>query len=79
MALALVGLLVFLRVVRRRRAWLGAFLEQARREVLHPLEYREDQRVRAIQQRLSRVLGRKALGEKTGKRIAKELRHGLDD
>jgi hypothetical protein len=65
------------RLRRRRRVWLAAFLEQARREAEHRLPYREDQRVRAIQQRLSRAWGKRALGVRLRRRIERELR-GVD-
>jgi hypothetical protein len=65
-----------------RRVWLGAFLEQARRELEHHergVYYRPEQRANAIQQRLSRHLGkRRAFSKRTRRKIEHELRkHGL--
>lgn len=67
------------RLRRRERLWLAAFLEQGRREATHEVPYREDQRVRAIQQRLSRHMGKRAHGERVRRRIKEELRRGLAD
>lgn len=78
LALALTATLGALELLRRRRhsrIWLGAFLEQARRENDHAVEYRHDQRVHALQARLSRHLGvRQAFSAKTMARIERELR-----
>lgn len=71
--LALLFLLVALRVRRHRRIWLAAFLEQGRREHGHPVEYRVDQRIHAIQQRLSRHLGARAFSERARRRIVRHL------
>ena len=77
-ALAAAATLVALEMLRRRqhaRVWLGAFLEQGNREDKHHLEYRPDQRVHAIQARLSRSIGkRRAFSAKTRARIERELR-----
>lgn len=73
-AALLVALVFALRHRRARRVYLGALLEQVRRENEHEgPEYRHDQRVRAIQQRLSRRWGRRAFTEKTRARIEKDL------
>lgn len=80
LALALVagGLELARRIVLRRRVWLAAFLEQARREKEHRgPRYRPDQTVRAIQQRLSRHIGKRAFSDKTRLKIARAL--GLAD
>jgi heme exporter protein D len=66
------------RARRRRRVWRYAFDEQLRREVIHPLPYRPDQRVRAIQQRLSRSWGKRALSSSMRRRIEEELARGVD-
>jgi hypothetical protein len=59
---------------RHRRELLAAFLEQGRREAEHQHTYRHDQRVHAIQQRLSRVWGkRKAFSPKVKAEIEREL------
>lgn len=69
-----------LRRWRDRRIWRAAFLEQVRRERNHHTEYRHDQTVHALQQRLSRRWGkRRAFSKKTRARILKELpRYALD-
>lgn len=51
----------------------AALAEQQRRETLHPTGYRYDQRVRAIQQRLSRKFGRRAWTDSTQERVKKAL------
>jgi hypothetical protein len=71
---ALLATLVALRIRRRRRIWLAAFIEQGRREDAHDVSYRHDQRVRAIQQRLSRHWGRRAHGHRVKRRIEEALR-----
>jgi hypothetical protein len=48
--------------------------EQERREGQHPLEYRDDQRVTAVQQRLSREIGERAFGASARFVIVKELK-----
>ena len=47
--------------------------EQVRRELAHPVDYRGDQRERAIQQRLSRKMGKRAFSKKTLGRIQEKL------
>lgn len=65
---------VLLRWLRRRRHWLGAFLEQGRVESEHHTDFRRDQQIHAIQQRLSRTLGKRhAFHLKTKKKIEAEL------
>lgn len=79
-ALLLVGAVGGALFVRysRSRLFQAALDEQLRRETEHHLAYRPDQRQRAIQQRLSRKLGKKAWSEKTLKRIKSEMeRHVL--
>lgn len=71
------------RHVIRKRVELAAFLEQGHREALHDIEYRPAQRLNAIQQRLSRRLGKRyAFSIKTRKRLAAELhrieKHGRE-
>lgn len=69
------GVLGLRRRRRHERAVLGAFLEQARRELEHQVAYRPDQRVHALQQRLSRHIGtRRAFSRKMHARIEEELR-----
>lgn len=51
----------------------AAIDEQERRERAHPVEYRFDQRLKAIQQRLSRTIGGEAFLPSTRERIVKEL------
>jgi hypothetical protein len=79
-ALGVFVLAIAARWVRDRRIWLAAFVEQVRREKNHHIEYRHDQTVHAIQQRLSRRWGkRRGFSKKTRERILKELpRHALD-
>lgn len=74
-AAVLLGALELLRRWRaRRRLWLAAFLEQGRRELEHTVGYRHDQRVHAIQARLSRHLGkRRAFSASTRRKIEKHL------
>jgi hypothetical protein len=67
--LVAVVLAASLRRRRAQRVWLHAFLEQQRREDNHDVPYRGDQRVRAIQQRLARKWGDKALTDKMRRRI----------
>jgi hypothetical protein len=62
------------RHIRRRRIWLAAFLEQGRVEAEHRLPFRFDQKVNAIQQRLSRDLGAEAFRSSTRRRIEAEVR-----
>lgn len=79
-ALASLGLEWLRRWRAGRRLWLAAFVEQGRREALHHVAYRRDQRLHAIQARLSRKLGkRKAFSAKVRRRIEKELDRGLED
>lgn len=62
------------RFKKRRLVWVGAFLEQGRVENEHHTPFRDDQRMNAIQQRLSRHLGaRSAFGPKTRRRIEREI------
>jgi hypothetical protein len=78
--LALGGLLSALALLPlRRRLWLervifAALLEQGRREVFHEgPEYRPDQRVRAIQQRVSRSIGKRAFSPEVRAMIEKAV------
>lgn len=77
-AVATLAALELLRRRRHARVWLGAFLEQGRRELEHGVAYRADQRAHALQQRLSRHIGRRAFSKKMRRRIEEELaRHGM--
>lgn len=59
----------------RRRVFFAALLEQGRREVEHGgPQYRHDQRVRAIQQRLSRMFGASAHSVRTRHEIERAMR-----
>lgn len=84
MILAVTGAFVLAMLAARwwhdRRTWRAAFVEQVRREKNHHIEYRHDQTVHALQQRLSRRWGkRRAFSKKLRARIVKELpRHALD-
>lgn len=67
-------------LVRRKKANVipiqmleEALKEQDRREEAHHIDYRIDQRLDAIQQRLSRQIGRKAFSEDVRAQIVKEL------
>ncbi len=51
----------------------AALDEQVRRENAHPVDYRNDQRARAVQQRLSRSLGSEAFSAKAAERIHAEI------
>lgn len=60
---------------RRQRIEMAAFLEQGRVENEHHSEFRHDQRLHAIQQRISRDLGKRhAFSLKTRRRLSAELR-----
>ncbi len=56
-------------VHRGRRIFAAVVVEQERREQAHHLDYRPDQRLRACQQRLSRLIGRRAFGRAWTKRL----------
>lgn len=59
---------------RHHRLMFAALLEQRRREANHDVKWRHDQRLNAIQQRLSRHLGkRRAFGDKMRRRVEAEL------
>lgn len=59
---------------KRRRIEMAAFLEQGRVEAEHHTKFRHDQRLNAIQQRISRHLGKRhAFSLKTRRRLAAEL------
>lgn len=62
---------------RRARLFFAALLEQGRREVSHGVGYRDDQRVAAVQQRLSRTLGKRAFSPDVRRQIERAL--GLAD
>ena len=56
-------------------ALAAALVEQVRRETNHHLEYRPDQRFRAVQQRMARVIGRRrAVSQWWSDRIRQVLR-----
>lgn len=59
--------------VRNQRVLLGALLEQVRREGLSRVKYRPDQRLRACQQRLARIIGKKAYGKRWTKKLKAAL------
>jgi hypothetical protein len=50
-----------------------ALEEQVRREEGHPIDYRNDQRELAVQQRMSRSIGKRAFEKKMADRIQKEI------
>ena len=74
------GALAALVVPSLRARWLAkktlkeAVDEQERREGAHTLPYRTDQRISAVQQRLSRTIGSRAFNKHIRKRIEQELR-----
>lgn len=70
----LVGVVVVLLARRRiRRLLFAVLLEQGRREASSPTPYRHDQRVAAVQNRLSRHIGRRAYSRRWLKRILRGL------
>lgn len=70
----LLGLAAWRIHVRAQRRLLGVLLEQVRREEEHRVKYRPDQRLRACQQRLARIIGQKrAFGPKWTERIKAAL------
>lgn len=72
--LVLFGLFLFFRQRALHREWLIAALEeQVRRELAHPVDYRGDQRERAIQQRLSRTMGKKAFSRGMSDRVQQAI------
>lgn len=72
---AILALLFLRRWLRWRRVFFSALFEQGRRNATHPVPYREDQNVHAIQQRLSRHIGkRRAFSKKMHRKIVHEVR-----
>ncbi len=73
----LLGLAAWRIHVRAQRRLLGVLLEQVRREGLSRVKYRPDQRLRACQQRLARIVGpKKAFGRRWTRRIRAALEAG---
>ena len=70
---ASLGAWVHLRERRFRRLLVAALKEQDRREGISEVDYRPDQRLRAIQQRLSRKIGKRAFADKSKKRIQERI------
>jgi hypothetical protein len=69
------GLWLLQRWLHLRRVFFAALLEQGRRNATHDVPYREDQDVHAIQQRLSRDIGKKrAFSKRWHRKIVREVR-----
>lgn len=72
--LALVSFVALLREWQwQQKVWLSAFLEQGAAEARHDVAWRVDQRIRTIQQRLSRFLGPKAFDKDTRDAVTREV------